>query len=218
MLQVSTGVDTAPPVFFPASTAMISFTDPIRAVCLAIAATVASAADHPGPTIYKEHCGRCHGDSGVGTKDLLDPLVGDLIASFWGRGPDIDDRRGRSLVYEQIDPQVCFHFGVEGPAPERFQPNRFAIRWIGSTVAPETGLYAFVVRTERSVRLAVNTAWHEPPLIDAYVKSADETEYRATIFLIDGRAYPLGLEFSQANQGVDNTKHEPLTNASIELL
>jgi hypothetical protein len=299
-LQVSTGVDTAPPAFFPASTAMISFTDPIRAVCLAIATAVASAADHPGLTIYKEHCGRCHGDSGVGTKDLPDPLVGDLsvnqlttyvdetmpeddptrvsgeaarqvaeyihgafyspvardrnrtarielsrltvrqyqntvadlIASFRGRGPGIDDRRGlkgeyfhgrdfdrgRSLVYEQIDPQVCFHFGVEGPDPEQFQPNRFAIRWTGSIVAPETGLYEFVVRTEHSARLAVNAAWYEPPLIDAYVKSGSETEYRATIPLLGGRAYPLRLEFSKANQGVDNTKYEPLTNASIELL
>jgi hypothetical protein len=279
---------------------MSSFTDPILAVCLAIAASVASAADHPGLTIYKEHCGRCHGDNGGGTTDLPDPLVGDLsvnqlaasidetmpeddpskvtgeaarrvaeyihatfyspvardrnrparielsrltvrqyqntvadlIASFRGRGPGIDDRRGlkgeyflgrdfdrgESLVYEQIDPQVSFHFGVEGPDPERFQPNRFAIRWIGSIVPPETGFYEFVVRTEHSVRLAVNTARYEPPLIDAYVKSGDETESQATIFLLGGRAYPLRLEFSKANQGVNNTRYEPLTNASIELL
>lgn len=279
---------------------MTNFTDMIRAVCLAIVATVTMAAEHPGLTIYREHCGRCHGENGVGTKDVPELLVGDrsvnqlaayidetmpeddpskvtgdaarhvaeymhgafysavardrnrparvelsrltvrqyqnsvadLIASFRSRGPGIDARRGlkgeyfhgrdfdrgKSLVYEQTDPQVDFHFGVEGPDPERFQPNRFAIRWTGAIVPSETGVYEFVVRSEHSVRLAVNTYWHEPPLIDAYVKSGDQTEYRATVPLLGGRAYPLRLEFSKANQGVDNTKYEPLTNASVELL
>lgn len=279
---------------------MTSFTDHVRAVCLALVAMVATAADHPGLAIYKEHCGRCHGNHGVGTKDVPAPLVGDrsvnqlaayidetmpeddpsrvmgdaarhvaeyihaafysavardrnrparvelsrltvrqyqqtvadLIAGFRNRGPGIDDRRGlkgeyfqgrdfdrgSSLVFERIDPQIDFHFGVEGPDPELFQPSRFAIRWTGAVVPPETGLYEFVIRTENSAKLALNTAWYEPPLIDAYVKSGNQTEYRATIFLLGGRAYPLRLEFSKASRGVDKKKHEPLTNASIELL
>ncbi|MCE9629743.1 MAG: DUF1592 domain-containing protein [Planctomycetia bacterium] len=279
---------------------MPSLTDMIRAVCLTLVVASVRAADHPGLAIYKEHCGRCHGETGGGTADLPDPLVGDrsvnqlaayidetmpeddpakvtgeaarqvaeyiheafyspvardrnrparvelsrltvrqyqntaadLVASFRGHGPGIDDRRGlkgeyfhgrdfdrgKSLVYEQIDPQIDFRFGIEGPDPERFEPNRFAIRWTGSIVPPETGVYEFVVRTEHSVRLAVNTAWYEPPLIDGSVKSGNETEYRATILLLGGRAYPLRLEFSKANQGVDNTKHELPSKASISLL
>ena len=260
----------------------------------------ACAADHPGLAIYKEHCGRCHGDAGVGTTDVPDPLFGDLsvnqlaayidetmpeddpslvtgtaarqvaeyihgafysavardrnrparvdlsrltvrqyrnvvadlVASFRGRGPGVDPGRGlkaeyfrgrdfdrgKALVYEQLDPHVAFDFGVEGPDPERFEPNRFAIRWTGSIVPPETGHYEFVVRTAHSAKLVLNTAWYEPPLIDAYVKSGDETEHRGTLFLLGGRAYPLRLEFSKANQGVDNTKHELPAHASIELL
>jgi cytochrome c553 len=287
-------------IFIPTSTAMTSFTDHVRAVGLALVAMVATAADHPGVALYEEHCSRCHGATGGGTKDLPDPLAGDLsvnqlaayidetmpeddpskvtgkaarqvaeyiheafyspvardrnrparvelsrltvrqyqntvadlIASFRGRGPGIDDRRGlkgeyfhgrnfdrgNGLVFERIDPQIDFRFGVEGPDPERFQPNRFAIRWTGSIVPTETGVYEFVVRTEHSAKLVLNTAWYEPPLIDAYVKSGNETEYRATIHLLGGRAYPLRLEFSKANQGVDNTNYEPLTNASIKLL
>ncbi|MFM8497667.1 MAG: DUF1588 domain-containing protein [Planctomycetia bacterium] len=273
------------------------------AASLAFAALVgspATAADHPGLAVYKEHCARCHGDTGAGTKDVPDALVGDrsinqlaayidetmpeddpskvtgdaarqvaeyihgafyspvardrnrparvelsrltvrqyrntvadLVASFRGRGPGIDAKRGlraeyfagrdfdrgKGLVYEQIDPEVAFDFGVEGPDPERFEPNRFAIRWMGSIVPPETGHYEFVIRTAHSAKLALNTAWYEPPLIDAYVKSGDDTEYRGTIFLLGGRAYPLKLEFSKANQGVDNKQHELPTHASIELL
>ena len=36
------------------------------------------AADHPGLSIYKEHCVRCHGETGGGTTDVPDPLVGDF--------------------------------------------------------------------------------------------------------------------------------------------
>jgi hypothetical protein len=270
-------------------------------LCLAGAVTPSSLAeDHPGLAVYREHCVRCHGENGGGTKDVPAPLVGDrsvnqlaayidetmpeddpslvvgddarrvaeymhdafyspvardrnrparvdlcrltvrqyrntvadLIASFRGRGPGVDGRhglrgeyfRGRDfnrqtgLVYEQIDPQVDFDFGVEGPDPERFEPNRFAIRWLGSIVPPETGVYEFVIRTEHSAKLALNTPWYEPPLIDAYVKSGAETEYRASLMLLGGRPYPLRLEFSKANQGVDNKQHELPTHASIELL
>jgi hypothetical protein len=60
------------------------------------------------------------------------------------------------------------------------------------------------------------------PLIDAWVKSGNETEYKASLFLIGGRAYPLRLEFSKAKQGVDDSKKQkekpPSPPASIALL
>jgi cytochrome c553 len=267
--------------------------------CGWLGAAACAADNHPGLAVYREHCGRCHGDAGTGTKDVPEPLVGDrsvnqlaayidetmpeddpskvsgdqarqvaeyihgafysavardrnrparvelsrltvrqyrntaadLFASFRTCGPGIDDRRGlrgeyfrsrnfnreTGLVFEQIDPRIDFDFGVEGPDPEQFEPNRFAIRWTGSIVPPETGVYEFVIRTAHSAKLALNTAAHEPPLIDAYVKSGDDTEYKAGITLLGGRSYPLRLEFSKANQGVDK-KNERLVQASIQLL
>jgi hypothetical protein len=154
--------------------------------------------------------------------------LADVVASFRGRGPDVDDRRGlraeyfhgrnfdrKDLVFERIDPELDFDFGVEGPDPERFEPSRFAIRWTGAVVPPETGTYEFVLRTEHAVRCWLNNAWYEPPFIDASVKSGTDIEYRASVFLLGGRAYPLRIEFSKANQGVDSRAHEPLTHASI---
>jgi mono/diheme cytochrome c family protein len=283
---------------FPRWPALAAFL--LAAFLFAVSCLPASAADHPGLAVYREHCLRCHGEAGVGTKAVPDPLVGersvnqltayidetmpeddptkvtgaaarqvaeyihanfyspvardrnrparveltrltvrqyenvaaDLVAGFRGRGPSPDPRRGlraeyfrgrdynrqTGLVFERIDPQVDFDFGVEGPDPEMFEPNRFAIRWLGSILPPETGDYEFVIRSEQAVRLALNTAWYETPLIDASVKSGNETEYRATTRLLGGRSYPLRLEFSKANQGVDSKQHEYPAHASIQLL
>ena len=67
-------------------------------------------------------------------------------------------------------------------------------------LAPDTGDYEFVVRTEHAIRMYVNDI--EAPLIDAWVQSGDDTEHRAELRLLGGRAYPLKLEFSRAKLGV----------------
>ena len=42
------------------------------------------------------------------------------------------------------------------PTPRSSTPHQFSIRWEGSVLAPETGEYEFVVRTEHAARLWVN--------------------------------------------------------------
>ena len=157
--------------------------------------------------------------------------VADLIGSFREPGK-WDEQRGlrgeyfRSSVFwkkddrviERVDPEVRFDFGDAAPGPEKFEVNRFSIRWEGSVLAPESGEYAFVVRTDHAARLWVND--FKTPLIDAWVKSGNDTEFCGTINLLAGRAYPLRLEFSKARQGVDDSKKEnksPATRASVAL-
>jgi cytochrome c553 len=158
--------------------------------------------------------------------------VADLVGSFrtpgrWDnqrglRGEYFNARRFRpdQRVLERVDPEVRFDFGTAGPDPKKFDANQFSIRWEGSVLAPETGEYEFLVRTEHAVRLWVNDA--RRPLIDAWVKSGNDTEYRASLFLLGGRVYPLRLEFSKAKQGVDDSKTNkakpPSVKASIALL
>ena len=157
--------------------------------------------------------------------------LADLVGSFRGPAPPMDDRRGlraeyfngrgfdqNNLVLERIDPQVRFDFGVESPDAEKIEAKRFSIRWTGSILPPESGRYEILVRSEHSVKLFLNRGRGEPPTIDAYVKSGDETEFRASLQLLGGRVYPLRLEFSKANQGVNNPDRETLTPATIELL
>ena len=166
------------------------------------------------------------------TNRELHNTLADLVRSFRGGVPPDDGRRGlkgeyfsgnnfdrnTGLVFERIDPGVNFDFGFEGPDPEMFRPHRFSIRWTGTLLAPETGTYEFVVRTDHAVRLRLNQSWYEPPFLDGWVKSGTDNEYRGSLFLLGGRAYPLTLEFSKANQGVDSQQHPPAGHASIALV
>lgn len=154
--------------------------------------------------------------------------VSDLVGSFRNEGnwnaelglkaEYYKEKRFRreDRIIERIDPQVNFDFGLSNPAPEKYDGNDFSIRWEGSVQAPETGIYDFVVRTEHATRLWIND--NQRPLIDAWVKSGNDTEYRESIFLLGGRVYPLKLEFSKAKQGVDDKKQAKPTQASIALL
>jgi hypothetical protein len=154
----------------------------------------------------------------------------DLIGSFRGpvprdkqrglRGEYFKSRRFRNndRAIERIDPTVTFDFGTSSPDPKKFEAEQFSIRWTGSLLAPETGVYEFIVRTDHAARLWLNDS--KRPLVDAWVKSGKDTEHRASIFLLGGRAYPLRLEFSKAKQGVDDSKKnkkKPEVKASIAL-
>jgi hypothetical protein len=123
-------------------------------------------------------------------------------------------------VIDRIDPTVQFDFGLASPDPDKMEADQFSIRWAGSVLAPETGEYEIVVRTEHATRLWLNDP--NRPLIDAWVKSGNDNEYRAAVYLLGGRAYALKLEFSKAKQGVDDSKKNkpkpPPVKASIALL
>jgi hypothetical protein len=142
--------------------------------------------------------------------------VADLVGSF---RPALAERgepglkglyfKGRRLggekesVLKRVDRQIAFDFGTAAPVAEMTEPHEFSIRWEGALWAPATGEYEFVIRTEHAARLWLNG--NSTPLIDAWVKSGDETEYRGTIVLLAGRPYPLKLEYTKGKQGVDDS-------------
>jgi Protein of unknown function (DUF1592)/Protein of unknown function (DUF1588)/PA14 domain len=154
--------------------------------------------------------------------------VADLVGTFRGPAP-ADDKHGLARSYfrgrrnqggpqveGRIDPEVRFDFGTASPDP-KLDASDFSIRWDGSVIAPETGDYEFTVRTEHAARIWVNDLAR--PLIDVWVKSGSDTEHKASIFLLGGRAYPLRLEFSKARQGVQKKDEVPKpVKASIALL
>ncbi len=122
----------------------------------------------------------------------------------------------------RVDQEISFQFGTSSPIPEQdalkdvasrwqrapmllvplrlFRPfsQEFRVIWQGSVLAPETGEYEFRVRTENATKLSVNDL--RRPLIDALVKSGNDTEYRGSVYLLGGRAYPIRLEFSRTKE------------------
>ena len=91
--------------------------------------------------------------------------VADLIGSFRAPGQWDDPsglhgeyfktqrfRQARSdRIIDRVDPTVQFDFGVNLPGrPEDRSATSSPIRWEGSVLAPETGDYEFIVRTEHA--------------------------------------------------------------------
>mgnify|MGYP006272288563 CR=1 FL=1 len=144
------------------------------------------------------------------------PAVDRGLKGEYFKSRDFD--RGKGLAFERTDPRIDFDFGTDGPRPGEIGPERFAIRWTGSIVPTETGRHEFVVRTGHAVRLWIDADEGDPVTIDAYVQSGDDVEHRGSVFLIGGRAHPLRLEFSKANQGVDEVKKEKQSPAAVHLL
>jgi cytochrome c553 len=127
--------------------------------------------------------------------------------------------RRESRILERTDPVVQFDFGRESPA-DKIDAHEFMLKWEGSLLAPETGDYDLIVHTDHAFRLWVND--QKLPIIDAWVKSGTDTEFKASIFLVEGGMYPVRLEFSKSKHGVkdkdkDKAAKKPAANAFITL-
>jgi mono/diheme cytochrome c family protein len=160
--------------------------------------------------------------------------VADLIASFRPGQPPLPESGGAGLrgeyfkgrlrgspkglpVIARIDPVIQIDLGSSSPDARELDSNEFSVRWEGSLLAPDTGEYEFVIRTDQSARLWLND--NKKPFVDASVKSGNDTEYRASIYLLAGRPYPLRLEFFRSTLGVqkkDKVKEAPV-KASLAL-
>ena len=144
-----------------------------------------------------------------------DAPAGGLRAEYF-KGRELWNEKER--VVDRTDAGVRFDYGTSAPAGTGLDPKGFSVKWSGSVVAPDTGEYEFTVRSDGSVRLYVN-GW-ERPLVDGSIRSKDQTEFRGSIYLLAGRAYPLRLEFQKANQGVNDdaeAKKRPTPPAFVEL-
>lgn len=138
---------------------------------------------------------------------------GGLSADYRRRA---DNQNAQDLHVTRVEKTIDLDFGKElptvfpAPVPEeekkaesneseeekqnkkKEEPLPFTIDFRGSLLAPETGDFEFVLRTENGAQLWINS---DDMLIDGLVRSGDQTEYGRTIRLLGGRAYPLRLKF-----------------------
>ncbi|MDA0281858.1 MAG: DUF1592 domain-containing protein [Planctomycetota bacterium] len=137
--------------------------------------------------------------------------VADLVGLFRG-SRNVDEKRGLQAEYfasgrfkgekktdfKRVDAAIDFDFGEDVPVDSKFEKkDEFSIRWQGSLIAPETGEYEFIVRTDNGMLFWLNDS--RVPFIDGKVRSGDDAEYRNRMYMIGGHAYPLRLDFSKFN-------------------
>lgn len=139
-------------------------------------------------------------------------VIADLMVSFYGVPTSSAERglRGNyaainangdgKQVFSRVDAEIKFDFGTSSPKPDEIEPEEFAISWIGSIRAPVSGEYEFIVRSPNSFKLLVND--RNTALIDNWINSGEQSEFRGTIHLLAGRYYPLHLDFTKAGRGV----------------
>ncbi len=131
--------------------------------------------------------------------------VADLLSSFSGRpgrvrtgglrGRYFKTRnfRGDEQVIDRLDAHLRYDFGAASPDPEQIDPQEFSIRWEGSLLAPETGDYELIVRSQNGVRLWLNN--QKQPRIDGWVSSGNQPrELTCHVRLLAGRPYPLRID------------------------
>ena len=85
--------------------------------------------------------------------------------------------------------------------PPSFTPDGFAIRWEGTLLPEETGVYEFIIRTRNGATLWVNRHSKEYNIaegnktIDGYVTPGNDVrELKGKEFLVGGRPYPIRME------------------------
>ncbi len=123
------------------------------------------------------------------------------------KGEYFGNRNYNNRQKERTDPAIAFDFKTDPPTPDgKYDEHEYSIRWSGSVLTPESGDYTFTVKSDQAVQLWVNGE----RVVNALVKSGNQTEYAATVPLTGGRVYPIRLDFSKALQGVKDKKPKPV--------
>jgi|GEM_PF-3155984 len=111
------------------------------------------------------------------------------------RGTYFNNSDFTNQALERIDPTIDFTWGSGSPDPS-IGNDTYSARWEGQVEAPSTGTFTFYTRTDDGVRLWVNDVL----VIDKWILQSP-TEWTGTIDLIEGKEYPIKMEFYENGGG-----------------
>ncbi len=163
--------------------------------------------------------------------------VADLVGVFRNNyAPMLGKERGLSATYTGSPPKknkkdkpkkqnikaqdALIKFDYNDQLPEKLRGKKlgkeeFSVKWEGSLIAEETGVYEFTIRTRNGARFYINQQFWwiakkgGKANIDAEVASNNEMrEEKCRIFLLGGRAYPIAMTYFKFKEKL----------ASVELL
>nr|MCU0721786.1 PA14 domain-containing protein [Pirellula sp.] len=107
---------------------------------------------------------------------------------------DGDRYKNENKKMDRIDKTIDFNFERESPG-EGIKAESFYIYWEGSLLVERTGRYEIVVRSTCSFKMDFGKI--DRLFIDNHVQSGDKTEFRESVYLTAGRAYPFKIDFIQ---------------------
>ena len=103
------------------------------------------------------------------------------------------------------DKRIKFDYGEQLPEQMKGKNlinEEFSVKWEGSLLAKDTGVYEFIIRTRNGARFYINQQYWWVAAkggkadIDAQVASNNDIrEERCRVFLLGGRAYPIALTY-----------------------
>ena len=113
------------------------------------------------------------------------------VTAYYFQGERWKDKNRK---IQRVDPVLDFDFGHEGPG-EGIDPEEYYIHWVGSLRTDKSGRYEIIVRS--SCSFVMDFGKHGREFINNHVQSEGRTEFRKTLFLTGGRAYPFKIDFFQ---------------------
>jgi hypothetical protein len=140
------------------------------------------------------------------TAEQLRQSISDLYATFGGVAKDNGEYGLQGIYFNashwkedqkkltRNDTSLDFDWGHESPG-EGLVAKEFYIHWSGSLIAEQSGSYEIIVRSTCS--FTMDFGRNERQFIDNHVQSGDKTEFRRTIHLTGGRAYPIRVSMTQ---------------------
>lgn len=162
------------------------------------------------------------------TVDQYRQSVADLSAVFLGRHRPAQesgvkteyfasrrlDRKHRKQ--DRLEARVDFDFGEGSPLPDQKETDAYSLAMRSSLYAPASGTYYLALETPNTAVLFFND--EDEPLIDARIRSGDQTRYEAKVELTGGRYYPFRIEYYRAEVGSKKVGATGNRDASLQLL
>ena len=149
------------------------------------------------------------------TAEQLRQSIADLYGHFT-KPPSTSDQRGVKAGYyngtsrksearriDRIDPVIDFDFGEKSPGGD-IDPKNYLIEWEGSLKVDRSGRYEIVLRSSCSCIMKFGSDKRE--LVNNHVQSEGRDEFRRSMHLTAGRAYPFEIRFLQRKR---KTKQPP---------
>ncbi len=140
------------------------------------------------------------------TGEQLRQSIADLFGHFMKPSVTTDVRGVKADYYngtskkteekriERIDDVIDFDFGKESPGKE-IDPKSYLIHWQGSLKVNRTGRYEIVLRSTCSCMMDFGSDRRE--LFNNHVQSEGREEFRRSLHLTAGRAYPFEISLYQ---------------------